>query len=75
MRKERFISLDNGLTFSSVENLTQEDWAYIDDIWDDLASLMDADAREHTHNEYAPCTRREFLKGYLKNCQYDLIMG
>lgn len=74
------ISIDNGLVYLSVDDLFDQGYLddeglTIDEIWDALVNLMEDEAREKTHAELAPCTKREFLTRYLELATEDLIFG
>lgn len=34
--------------------------------WDAIVNLMDDDIREEVHSLLAPCTKKEFLREYVK---------
>lgn len=69
------ISIDNGRTFKSYNDITETEWKYIESHWAALTELMESDTREAVSNELAPCTRREFLKAYLEAAAENLIIG
>ena len=69
------ISLNNGCSFKSYDDLTMDDIDYITDDWDNIVSYMNDDAREEVHNELAPCDNLAFLKRYLEIAKTDLIFG
>jgi len=65
------VSVDNGTTMHTADSLPEED---LHKHWDALAERMDDDAREKTHQELAPTSRREFLRRYLDRAPADLII-
>lgn len=38
----------------------------VEKYWDAIVNLMDDDIREEVHGLLAPCTKREFLRAYVK---------
>lgn len=69
------ISLNNGCSFKSYNDLSVDDIDYIIKDWDNIVSYMDDDAREEVHSELAPCSELEFFKRYLEIAKADLIIG
>ena len=69
------ISLNNGCSFKSYNDLSVDDIDYINEDWDNIVSYMDDDVREEVHSELAPCNELDFLKRYLEIAKADLIIG
>jgi len=69
------ISLNNGCSFKSYNDLSVDDIDYVNEDWDNIVSFMDDDAREEVHSELAPCSELEFLKRYLEIAKTDLVIG
>lgn len=69
------ISLNNGVTFKSYNDLDIDDIDTILVGWDNIVSYMDDETREQVHGELAPCDNLDFLKRYLKIAKTDLIIG
>ena len=69
------ISLNNGCSFKSYNDLSVDDIDYIKDDWDNIVSYMNDDVREEVHSELAPCNELDFLKRYLEIAKTDLIIG
>ena len=67
------LSISNGHTFTSAEDISEEDLARH---WDVMVTDMDDDTREEIHHELeADITNREFLQRYLERAPYDLVIG
>lgn len=69
------ISLNNGCSFKSFDDLSVDDIDYINEDWDNIVSYMDDETREQTHSDLAPCDNLAFLKRYLDIAKTDLIIG
>lgn len=69
------ISLNNGVTFKSYNDLDIDDIDTILVGWDNIVSYMDDETREQVHGELAPCDILDFLKRYLGIAKTDLIIG
>jgi len=65
------ISLDNGVTFSDADDLTDDQ---LTRLWDVIVAYMDDNTREAVHAELAPCSKRDFLRRYLELAADDLII-
>lgn len=69
----KLISLDNGNTYleahEAVEEINQKN------LWDFIIDIMDDEAREKVHAEFAPCTEKEFLERYLEIAPDHLVIG
>lgn len=67
------ISFDNGLNFvdsSCLSSFSDE----VERFWPVIEIFLDEVICERVHNEYAPCSRVEFLARYLTFSD-DLIIG
>lgn len=74
------LSLDNGIHFVNLDNLSEKDKEKIDTYWDELVSFMDYEDREETNNFTESDTdllegKIQYLKDYLSISKYDLILG
>ena len=69
------ISLNNGVTFKSYNDLDIDDIDTILVGWDNIVSYMDDETREQVHGELASCDILDFLKRYLGIAKTDLIIG
>lgn len=70
----RSISLDNGNTYYSIDDLT-DIAPEIDKYWRALEVMMDDDTREAVIWDMAPCSNLDFLREYLTRATDDLILG
>lgn len=75
MAKISKISLNNGCSFKSYNDLSVDDIDYIHKDWDNIVSYMDDKTREEVHSELAPCSELDFLKRYLEIAKEDLVIG
>lgn len=66
------ISLDNGNSFRTVEDLSDEEIA---DNWSAIEHFMEDDIRSYISYKFAPCPEREFLTVYLEMSKENLIIG
>lgn len=71
------LSLDNGLTFKTMDEVNSKEIDLINKSWDQILNLMDDKIREFTHNEshYIEGINISFLDAYLRNAHNDLILG
>ena len=69
------ISLNNGCSFKSYDDLSVDDLDCMNEDWDYVVAYMDDETREQVHDELAPCDNLAFLKRYLEIAKADLIIG
>lgn len=74
------LSLNNGLSFVDIEDLTEKEIGKIDKYWDELVVFMDAEDMEEANNFTDADTdtlssRIEYLKDYLSVAKDNLILG
>jgi len=66
------VSINNGLALVDASELTDSDLAQH---WDALTAAMEVSERDWVHDEFAPCSQREFLRHYLAAAQQNLVVG
>lgn len=69
------ISLDNGRTMLTADEVAEELGESYSAQWAMLINNMDDEVRERVHEECAPCSPVAFLKRYLELAEDDLIIG
>jgi len=68
------ISLDNGKTLKSFDQLTGDDPLWIFDNWNVVVFHMEPNAMAEVVKELAHCGRLEFLQRYLQLAPRDLVL-
>lgn len=75
------ISLDNGLSYKDLRDLNESDIDKICEYWETLASIMEDEARERAHaayngpRDFSSEANLVFLRSYLAEATYDLVLG
>lgn len=74
------LSLDNGVNFINLNQLTEDEKKKIITYWGSIFNVMDRDTMEKVNN----CTdadtntvvgKIQYISDYLQVCKYDIIIG